>query len=127
MTEKKIEQLAKELSEEDLQDLAAGKMTEKTKNILKWVGIGVGSAAALAGAGVGVAALIGWRTGKGKFGYLYEDPDDEQNDDIEISDPYNFQHDEPSLSDYIIPFKVAEKMYKKIQSTEFTPNGPKLF
>ncbi len=71
MDEKQIEKIAQELSEKDLNDLAAGKpLSSKAKKVLKYVGIGVVSAAAAASAGVGIAALVGWKTGKGPFNYL---------------------------------------------------------
>ncbi len=71
MDEKQIEKIAQELSEKDLNDLAAGKpLSSKAKKVLKYVGIGVVSAAAAAGAGVGISALVGWKTGKGPFNYL---------------------------------------------------------
>ena len=72
MDEKQIEKIAQELSEKDLNDLAAGKpLSSKAKKVLKYVGIGVVSAAAAASTGVGIAALVGWKTGRGAFGYLH--------------------------------------------------------
>ncbi len=72
MNEKQVEKLAQELSEEELNELAAGKMSEETKKkVLKYGGIALGTAAGVVATGVGVAALVGWRTGKGSFGYLH--------------------------------------------------------
>ena len=77
MTEEQINKLAEELSDEDLNALAGGKelspkQKEKLQTALKWTGVGLGAATTLAGTGVGVAALIGWQTGRGAFGYLYK-------------------------------------------------------
>ena len=74
-TEQQIEKLANELSEDQLNDLAAGKMDAKTQKVLKWVGIGTATAVGLAGVAVGTAALVGWKTGKGAFGYLHSGDD----------------------------------------------------
>ena len=127
--ESKINKIIKTLSDNDLEHFSSGKeLSANAKGVLKWIGIGIGTAAVLTGVGVGTAALVGWQTGKGKFGYLHDEfADIPYDEDIEISGPFNFQHHMPSFRERHLILGIAKDVYEGIQSMEFTKNGPKLF
>ena len=127
MIKREINQLAQELSEEELDALTSGKISPKAKKILKWAGIGLGAAAILTGLGIGTAAVIGRKTGKGAFGYLYDEFSDTRDDEnIEISEPCNFQHYVPPLYESSIIVTAVKSAYENVQSMKFTKNGPKI-
>lgn len=67
-----IEKLAQELSEEELNEMAAGKMSPETRRkVLKYVNIGVGSAVGVSLAALGITAAVGKFAGKGPLKSLH--------------------------------------------------------